>query len=102
LLEEKVDPLSDVVFVDGVVFRTMLQDAVDQLADSGYRIFLSQFIIDDQFSCEGVGKAVNKKIYQSCFAHDLLTLSVWVSFTREWVLVNRVFNSKDEPYYFYE
>jgi hypothetical protein len=65
-------------------------------------MFLRQFIIVYQFRCERVGEAVNEKINQPCFAHDLLPLSIWVALTLEWVLVHRAFKFKDELYNFYE
>jgi hypothetical protein len=55
LLEKKVDPLGDIVFVDGVVFDTVLQNAINQLRNSSDRVLLRQVIILKHAGDEGIG-----------------------------------------------
>jgi len=65
LHKEKVDPLGDVVLVDGVVLDTVLEYAVNQCADSCDRVLLRQVIVLKHPGDERIRQAVNAEIDKS-------------------------------------
>jgi hypothetical protein len=81
------NPLSYVEFVELVVFNAMLQESVDELADTSHGTSLGQIVklILRLFSLKWNDDNVYKQVYNLNFSQELLILHNGHSVAMKWV-----------------